>query len=74
MQGLSVDASLRFNIALVTSLTEDLMYHQTRKVMLMDIGTEELSHLEVVGCLARLHLKPSRFDREIGGRLAYTSN
>lgn len=32
--------------------------------MLMDIGTEELSHLEVVGCLARLHLKPSKFDRE----------
>jgi Mn-containing catalase len=35
-----------------------------RKDLLMDIGTEELSHLEVVGCLARLHLKPSRFDRE----------
>jgi len=35
-----------------------------RKDMLMDIGTEELSHLEVVGCLARLHLKPSKFDRE----------
>lgn len=30
----------------------------------MDIGTEELSHLEVVGCLARMHLKPSKFDRE----------
>ena len=30
----------------------------------MDIGTEELSHLEVVGCLARLHLKPSKFDRQ----------
>ena len=30
----------------------------------MDIGTEELSHLEVVGCLARLHLKPMKFDRE----------
>ncbi|MGA8298948.1 MAG: manganese catalase family protein [Terriglobales bacterium] len=29
-----------------------------RKDLLMDIGTEELSHLEVVGALARLHLKP----------------
>jgi Mn-containing catalase len=35
-----------------------------RKDLLMDIGTEELSHLEVVGCLARLHLKPMKFDRE----------
>src|SRR6201992_1326454 len=35
-----------------------------RKDLLMDIGTEELSHLEVVGCLARLHLKLSKFDRE----------
>jgi Mn-containing catalase len=35
-----------------------------RKDLLMDIGTEELSHLEVVGCLARLHLKPSKFDRQ----------
>src|SRR3954471_18294902 len=35
-----------------------------RKDLLMDIGTEELSHLEVVGCLARLHLKPSKFDRD----------
>ena len=34
-----------------------------RKDLLMDIGTEELSHLEVVGCLARMHLKPSKFDR-----------
>jgi len=31
---------------------------------LMDIGTEELSHLEIVGALARLHLKPMKFDRE----------
>jgi Mn-containing catalase len=31
----------------------------------MDIGTEELSHLEVVGTLARLHLKPTKFDREM---------
>ncbi len=29
-----------------------------RKDLLMDIGTEELSHLEVVGTLARLHLAP----------------
>jgi len=35
-----------------------------RKDLLMDIGTEELSHLEVVGTLARMHLKPSKFDRE----------
>jgi Mn-containing catalase len=33
-----------------------------RKDLLMDIGTEELSHLEVVGTLARLHLKPMKFD------------
>ena len=30
------------------------------KDLLMDIGTEELSHLEVIGTLARLHLKPTR--------------
>jgi Mn-containing catalase len=35
-----------------------------RKDLLMDIGTEELSHLEVVGALARLHLKSLKFDRE----------
>src|SRR3954453_11683575 len=35
-----------------------------RKDPLMDIGTEELSHLEIVGALARLHLKPMKFDRE----------
>ena len=29
-----------------------------RKDLLMDIGTEELSHLEIVGTLARMHLKP----------------
>ena len=34
-----------------------------RKDLLMDIGTEELSHLEVVGTLARMHLKPMKFDR-----------
>src|SRR4029077_10672774 len=27
---------------------------------LLIIGTEELSHLEVVGCLARMHLKPRK--------------
>src|SRR5665213_4260831 len=30
------------------------------KDLLMDIGTEELSHLEVVGTLARMHLKPMK--------------
>jgi Mn-containing catalase len=35
-----------------------------RKDLLMDIGTEELSHLEIVGCLARMHLKPMRFARD----------
>jgi Mn-containing catalase len=35
-----------------------------RKDLLMDIGTEELSHLEVVGTLARLHLAPTKFDRQ----------
>lgn len=35
-----------------------------RKDLLMDIGTEELSHLEVVGTLARLHLKPLKSVRE----------
>jgi Mn-containing catalase len=35
-----------------------------RRDLLMDIGTEELSHLEIVGALARLHLKPLKFDRE----------
>ena len=35
-----------------------------RKDLLMDIGTEELSHLEIVGVLARLHLKPMKFDRD----------
>src|SRR3954447_13604450 len=30
------------------------------KDVLMDIGTEELSHLEVVGTLARMHLKPMK--------------
>jgi len=34
-----------------------------RKDLLMDIGTEELSHLEVVGTLARMHLKPLKSNR-----------
>src|SRR6201996_2574347 len=34
-----------------------------RKDLLMDIGTEELSHLEIVGTLARMHLKPMKSDR-----------
>lgn len=35
-----------------------------RKDLLMDIGTEELSHLEIVGTLARLHLQPMKAFRE----------
>src|SRR5947207_5808425 len=35
-----------------------------RKDMLMDIGTEELSHLEIVGTLARMHLKPMKANRD----------
>ena len=35
-----------------------------RKDLLMDIGTEELSHLEIVGTLARMHLKPMKADRD----------
>jgi Mn-containing catalase len=34
-----------------------------RKDLLMDIGTEELSHLEVVGVLTRMHLKPTKTKR-----------
>jgi Mn-containing catalase len=30
----------------------------------MDIGTEELSHLDIVGTLARMHLKPLKSLRE----------
>lgn len=33
-----------------------------RKDLLMDIGTEELSHLEVVGALIRMHMKPMKDD------------
>jgi Mn-containing catalase len=39
-----------------------------RKDLLMDIDAEELSHLEIVGALARLHLKPralSRFNTSV---------
>jgi len=35
-----------------------------RKDLLLDIGTEELSHLEIVGALIRMHLKPMKTDRE----------
>jgi Mn-containing catalase len=35
-----------------------------RKDLLMDIGTEELSHLEIIGTLARMHLKPLKKNRE----------
>src|SRR6201994_2710286 len=35
-----------------------------RRDMLLDIGTEELSHLEVVGALIRMHLKPLKTNRE----------
>jgi Mn-containing catalase len=34
-----------------------------RKDLLMDIGTEELSHLEVIGVLTRMHLKPMKSKR-----------
>jgi Mn-containing catalase len=34
-----------------------------RKDLLMDIGTEELSHLEVIGVLTRMHLKPCKHKR-----------
>jgi Manganese containing catalase len=35
-----------------------------RRDLLMGIGTEELSHLEVVGALIRMHLKPLKTNRE----------
>src|SRR5947199_4474810 len=34
------------------------------KDLLMDIGTEELSHLEVIGTLARMHLRPMKASRD----------
>jgi Mn-containing catalase len=33
------------------------------KDLLLDVGTEELSHLEVIGTLARMHLKPTKQKR-----------
>jgi Mn-containing catalase len=30
-----------------------------RRDLLIEIGTEEMSHLEVIETLARMHLKPS---------------
>src|SRR3954464_1104546 len=35
-----------------------------RKDLLMDVGTEELSHLEIVGTLARMHLQPTKSARD----------
>jgi Mn-containing catalase len=35
-----------------------------RRDLLLDIGTEELSHLEVVGALIRMHLKPMKTNSE----------
>jgi Mn-containing catalase len=34
------------------------------KDLLMDVGTEELSHLEIIGTLARMHLKPMKKDAD----------
>jgi Mn-containing catalase len=36
-----------------------------RKDLLMDIGTEELSHLEIVGCLARMDAAPGYWWRYV---------
>jgi Mn-containing catalase len=35
-----------------------------RRDLLMDIGTEEISHLEVVGALIRMHFKPMKKELE----------
>jgi len=35
-----------------------------RRDLLLDIGTEELSHLEIVGALIRMHLKPLKTNSE----------
>jgi Mn-containing catalase len=35
-----------------------------RRDLLLDVGTEELSHLEVVGALIRMHLKPLKTQME----------
>ena len=56
-----------------------------RRDLLLDIGTEELSHLEIVGALIRMHLKPMKENREAaeadplvciagGGGLALTNS
>jgi Mn-containing catalase len=45
-----------------------------RKDLLMNIGTEELSHLEVIGPLARLHLKPSGTSRMTPGQKTHSSS
>lgn len=56
-----------------------------RRDLLLDIGTEELSHLEIVGALIRMHLKPLKEKREVaetdpliciagGGGLALTNS
>lgn len=37
---------------------------RARQDLLMDIGTEELSHLEIIGTLARMHLKPMKQSRQ----------
>jgi Mn-containing catalase len=34
------------------------------KDLLMDIGTEELSHLEIIDTLARIHLNPMKKSAE----------
>jgi manganese catalase len=36
-----------------------------RRDLLMDIGTEEISHLEVVGALIRMHLKPMKASKRV---------
>src|ERR1700757_4702303 len=35
-----------------------------RRDLLLDIGTEELSHLEVVGALIRMHLRPMKTEAD----------
>ena len=35
-----------------------------RKDLLMDTGTEELSHLEIIGVLTRMHLNPLKSKRQ----------
>ena len=40
-----------------------------RKDLLMDMGTEELSHLEVDGTMARVRLAPMKFKRELAKQI-----